>query len=125
MSRPKPRKPIMICSRPARTPNTVIIRTMPSGATPWRVISMANADSKAAAGAQGALISRSVPPNIGATRPRAIAPRAPLSAPNAAYSGEMAEKTVTPKAIAAGKATIIAARPPQKSLEWCIQVPEN
>ncbi len=52
---------------------------------------MANAESTAAAGAHGALIRRSVPPNVGAMRPNAMAPRTPVNAPNAAYWGEMAE----------------------------------
>ncbi len=43
--------------------------------------SIANAVSTAAAGAQGAEISRLVPPTPSATRPSAVAPRMPASAP--------------------------------------------
>ncbi len=64
---------------------------MLEGAMPCLTSSMANAESTAAAGAHGALMSRSVPPKVGAIKPSAAAPRMPANAPNTAYDGLMAE----------------------------------
>ena len=76
---------------------------------------MATATSTAAAGAQGAVIRRSVPPKAGATSPSTVAPRMPASAPWATLPAPRGEKIVTPKAIAEGRATSIAASPPHRS----------
>src|SRR5574341_1926961 len=76
---------------------------------------MANPLRTAAAGAQGAVIRRLVPPKVGATRPSAKVPRMPASAPTATNAAPRGEKMVTPKAMAEGSATNIAARPPQNS----------
>jgi len=69
---------------PVRMPSTVSISTMLVGLTPCLTSSMAKAESTAAAGAQGAVIRRSVPPKVGAISPSAMAPRTPASAPNGA-----------------------------------------
>ena len=66
---------------PVSTPSMISSSTMEPGDTPWLTISMAKADSTAAAGAQGALIRRSVPPRVDATRPITVAPMMPASAP--------------------------------------------
>ena len=69
---------------PAMTPSMIISSTITDEATPWSTSSMANAASTAAAGAQGALIRRSVPPSVAATRPITVAPTMPAMAPYAA-----------------------------------------
>ena len=84
IKRPMPRKAIRIWRTPVKKPSTVSSSTMLVGWTPWWTRSIAKAESTAAAGAQGALIRRSVPPKVGAIRPSAMAPRTPASAPKAA-----------------------------------------
>ena len=69
----------------------------------------------AAAGAQGAVMKPPLRPTSGATMPSAAAPMIPAKAPAPARPGETAVKMTTPKAIAEGKATSIAARPPHTS----------
>ncbi len=59
----------------------MISSRMSSGEAPVCTVSIANADSTAAAGAQGALIRRSVPPSVAARRPITTAPMIPASAP--------------------------------------------
>ncbi|MBK7423247.1 MAG: hypothetical protein IPJ48_09185 [Propionivibrio sp.] len=54
-----------------------------------------------------------------------MAPGITASTLKAVYCGLIAEYTVTPKATAAGKATSMAAKPPRKSPEWRIHVPEK
>ena len=115
ISRPTPITPKEICNAAHNRPVTAIIRRMVSGAVPPCIIWMANAESTAAAGAQGAVISRFVPPRYEATRPNAVAPMMPASAPCAAKLVPSGEKMVTPNAIAEGSATSMAASPPQKS----------
>ena len=65
--------------------------TMLPAGMPSRTSSMAKAERTAAAGAQGALIRRSVPPSTEAMRPMTVAPMMPASAPSAAWLGPMAE----------------------------------
>jgi len=77
-------KPSSSCTSPASTPSRISSSTLISGATPWLVSSIAKAESTAAAGAQGALMRRSVPPSVEATRPITVAPIMPASAPMAA-----------------------------------------
>lgn len=55
----------------------------PAG-TPSCTMPIAKADKTAAAGAQGALIKRSVPPKVEAIRPMTEAPTIPARAPSAA-----------------------------------------
>ncbi|EXI68270.1 MAG: hypothetical protein AW07_04404 [Candidatus Accumulibacter sp. SK-11] len=81
---PTPMKPSSSWITPATRPSAVSMRTMNTGSTSCRTSSMANAESTAAAGAQGAVIRRLVPPRPGATRPSAVAPRIPASAPRPA-----------------------------------------
>ena len=76
---------------------------------------MASAERTAAAGAQGAVIKRELPPNSGETSPSAVAPRMPARAPCAASEPPNGAKMVTPNAIAAGNATSMEARPPNRS----------
>ena len=86
-----------------------------SAPTPSATICAANAASTAAAGADGVEMRRLVPPASAATSPIAVVPRMPASAPSAACSGPSGEKMVTPKAMADGSATSIAASPPHAS----------
>ncbi len=81
ISPPIPTVPSAIWIAPASRPTRTISRRASSGDAPLRTVSIANADSTAAAGAQGALISRSVPPSDAATRPITTAPMIPASAP--------------------------------------------
>jgi hypothetical protein len=106
-------KPIWIA--PASRPMMPSRSNMDSGATPCCVKLTAKAESTAAAGAQGAEMSRELPPKVGATSPSTVAPRIPASAPCAASDPTSGEKIVTPNAIAEGSATNIAASPPQAS----------
>ena len=81
MSRPRPARPNAICKPPARRPSTTIEESAVSIEVPPASASMTNAESTAAAGAHGAVMSRLAPPSAGATRPSAVAPRIPASAP--------------------------------------------
>jgi len=81
---PIPMKPRNNCTNPETRPRAVNIRTIDAGATPCCTSSMAKAERTAAAGAQGAVIRRLVPPSAGATRPSAVAPRIPANAPRPA-----------------------------------------
>jgi hypothetical protein len=56
-----------------------------STGVPRAMASMANAETTAAAGAQGAEISRWAPPKLEATMPMATAPRMPARAPSATW----------------------------------------
>jgi hypothetical protein len=80
---------------------------------------MVKADNTAAAGAHGAEIKRCVPPKVAAIKPNAVTPNMPAKAPLAPNSAPSGEKMVTPNAMADGKATNIAAKPPQMSPDRC------
>jgi hypothetical protein len=77
--------------RPAKKPTTVSSNKAVARAAPPAITSTAKAASTAAAGAQGAEISRRVPPIAGAIRPKVAAPRIPASAPCAAWLASKVE----------------------------------
>ena len=56
-----------------------------------------------------------MPPNVAAMSPNAVTPSMPAKAPLAPKSAPNGEKMVTPNAMAEGKATNMAAKPPQMS----------
>ncbi len=81
ISRPSPTSPNTTWNRPASSPTADNISSAESIGTPLRMSPMANADITAAAGAQGVVMSRLVPPVAAATSPSAADPRMPASAP--------------------------------------------
>nr|WP_255210972.1 hypothetical protein [Methylogaea oryzae] len=85
IKRPKRTRPNAICNRPANSPSIDSRSSAGSKPPPPFKNSRINADNTAAAGAQGALMSRLVPPRAGATKPKAITPRMPPNAPWAAW----------------------------------------
>jgi hypothetical protein len=115
ISRPSPTTPNRICIPPHNTPIRASRVSAVSGAMPFWVNPIMTTARTAAAGAHGAVISRLVPPKTGAMSPSAMVPRMPAMAPCAACSPPSGRKIATPKAIAEGNATSIAASPPQNS----------
>ena len=108
-------KPKEICTKLLkRATKNKVITTAPTP-LPCCVIWMVRADNTAAAGAQGAEIKRCVPPKVAAIKPNAATPNMPAKAPLAPNSAPKGEKMVTPKAMADGSATNMAAKPPQMS----------
>jgi hypothetical protein len=90
-------------------------RTGRSSAWPAAADGAFAAASTAAAGALGADIKRGVPLKRAATSPKVAAPNMPAIAPCAPKALPRGKKIVTPKAMADGKATSIADKPPQRS----------
>ena len=81
ISRPSPTSPNRTWNKPANSPTADSISSAEAIGTPFRTRPMARAAITAAAGAQGAVMSRFVPPMAAATSPSAVAPRIPASAP--------------------------------------------